>query len=162
MQEAWIQSPCWKDPLEKEMATHSNTLAGEIAWTEEPGGLQDMTERLRTHAPTQRMLTSPVPYKNSGDWIWNEFSWQITFHRYIPNELLLCESTRKKKLEACPWFPIVFTLYAFSLCRFCKFSSIPFYTVMWKIMFVISTVCWVLLVFLVNGWTWGGFGKLLI
>ena len=31
-----------KDPLEKEMATHSSTLAWETAWTEEPGGLQSM------------------------------------------------------------------------------------------------------------------------
>ena len=29
-----------KDPLEKEMATHSSILAWEIQWTEEPGGLQ--------------------------------------------------------------------------------------------------------------------------
>ena len=27
-----------KGPLEKEMATHSNILAWEIPWTEEPGG----------------------------------------------------------------------------------------------------------------------------
>ena len=32
-----------EDPLEKEMATHSSTLAWEILWTEEPGGLQSMT-----------------------------------------------------------------------------------------------------------------------
>ena len=31
-----------KDPLEKEMATHSNTLAWEILWREEPGRLQSM------------------------------------------------------------------------------------------------------------------------
>ena len=31
-----------KIPLEKEMATHSNILAWEIPWTEEPGGLQSM------------------------------------------------------------------------------------------------------------------------
>ena len=30
------------DSLEKEMATHSSILAWEIAWTEEPGGLQSM------------------------------------------------------------------------------------------------------------------------
>ena len=29
-----------EDPLEKEMATHSSTLAWEILWMEEPGGLQ--------------------------------------------------------------------------------------------------------------------------
>ena len=32
--------PDREDPLEKEMATHSNILAWEIPWTEEPGGLQ--------------------------------------------------------------------------------------------------------------------------
>ena len=31
-----------EDPLEKEMATHSSTLAWRIPWTEEPGGLQSM------------------------------------------------------------------------------------------------------------------------
>ena len=34
--------PGWKDPLEKEMATHSSTLAWEIPWIEEPGGLQSV------------------------------------------------------------------------------------------------------------------------
>ena len=29
----------WSDPLEKEMATHSSTLAWKIPWTEEPGRL---------------------------------------------------------------------------------------------------------------------------
>ena len=40
MQEALVPSLGWEDPLEKEMATHSNILAWEIPWTEEPGGLQ--------------------------------------------------------------------------------------------------------------------------
>ena len=34
--------PGWKDPLEKEMATDSNSLAWRIIWTEKPGGLQSM------------------------------------------------------------------------------------------------------------------------
>ena len=42
MQETWIQSLGWKDPLEKEMATHSSILAWEIPWTEEPDRLQSM------------------------------------------------------------------------------------------------------------------------
>ena len=40
MQGTWVQSLGWKDPLEKEMATHSSILAWWIPWTEEPGGLQ--------------------------------------------------------------------------------------------------------------------------
>ena len=42
MQETWVPSLGWEDPLEKEMATHSSTLAWKIPWTEEPGGLQSM------------------------------------------------------------------------------------------------------------------------
>ena len=42
MQETQIGSLGWEDPLEKEMATHSNILAWEIPWTEEPGGLWGM------------------------------------------------------------------------------------------------------------------------
>ena len=37
-----VRSLDWEDPLEKEMATHSSTLAWRIPWTEEPGGLQSM------------------------------------------------------------------------------------------------------------------------
>ena len=40
MQEMGVQSLGGEDPLEKEMVTHSSTLAWEIPWTEEPGGLQ--------------------------------------------------------------------------------------------------------------------------
>ena len=42
MQETWILSLGWEDPLEKEMATHSSILAWKISWTEEPGELQSM------------------------------------------------------------------------------------------------------------------------
>ena len=42
MQETRIQSLGWEDPLEKEMAIHSSTIAWKIPWTEEPGGLQSM------------------------------------------------------------------------------------------------------------------------
>ena len=35
--------PGWEDPMEKEMATHSSILTWETPWTEEPGGLLDMT-----------------------------------------------------------------------------------------------------------------------
>ena len=38
-QETQVQSLDWEDPLEKEMATHSSTLAWEIPWTEEPEGV---------------------------------------------------------------------------------------------------------------------------
>ena len=37
MQETWVQSLGWEDPLEKGMATHSNILAWRVPRTEEPG-----------------------------------------------------------------------------------------------------------------------------
>ena len=37
-----VQSLSWEDPLEEEMATHSNFLAWTVPWTEEPSGLQAM------------------------------------------------------------------------------------------------------------------------
>ena len=57
MQETQVQSLSWEDPLEKEMASHSRTLAWKIPWTEEPGRLHspwghkelDTTERLHFH-----------------------------------------------------------------------------------------------------------------
>ena len=42
MRETQVRSPGQEYPLEKEMATHSSTLAWKIPWMEEPGGLQSM------------------------------------------------------------------------------------------------------------------------
>ena len=54
MWETWVQSLSREDPLEKEMAIHSSTLAWKIPWTEEPDRLHspwghkelDTTEQL--------------------------------------------------------------------------------------------------------------------
>ena len=42
MRDTWVQSPGREDPMEKEMATQSSTLAWKIPWTEEPDRLQSM------------------------------------------------------------------------------------------------------------------------
>ena len=42
MQETWVRSLGWEDPLEKEMVTLSSILAWKISWTEEPDRLQSM------------------------------------------------------------------------------------------------------------------------
>ena len=48
MQETWVRSLGQEDPLEKEMATHSRTLAWKMLWTQEPCGLQSMgSQRVR-------------------------------------------------------------------------------------------------------------------
>ena len=40
MQETWVRSLGWEDPLKKRMATHSSILPYRIPWTEEPGRLK--------------------------------------------------------------------------------------------------------------------------
>ena len=48
MRETWVRSLGQEDPLEKEVATHSSTLAWKIPWTQEPGRLQSMgSQRVR-------------------------------------------------------------------------------------------------------------------
>ena len=50
MQETWVRSLGWEDPLEKGMETCFTILAREIPWTEEPGGLQSMGSQRVGHA----------------------------------------------------------------------------------------------------------------
>ena len=62
MQETQVRSLGWEDPLQKEMAIHSSTIAWKISWTEEPGRLQSMglqrdtTEQL-THNDSETCTT---------------------------------------------------------------------------------------------------------
>ena len=73
MQETQVRSLGQEDPLEKEMATHSSTLAWKIPWMEECGRLQsmrsqsDMTTRLHFHfhlLNTETWLPDLVKKKN--------------------------------------------------------------------------------------------------
>ena len=48
MWDTWVRSLGQEDPLEKELAPHSSTLAWKILWTEKPGGLQSMIAKSRT------------------------------------------------------------------------------------------------------------------
>ena len=45
MQETWVQSLVWEDPLKREMATHSSVLAWEIPWIDKAGRLQSMVSQ---------------------------------------------------------------------------------------------------------------------
>ena len=49
MQETRVRSLGREDPLEKEMAIHSSTIAWKIPWTEEPGRLQSMGSQRAGH-----------------------------------------------------------------------------------------------------------------
>jgi len=47
--ETQVRSLGWKDPLEKEMVTHSSILAWRSPWIEEAGGLQSMGSQRVSH-----------------------------------------------------------------------------------------------------------------
>ena len=49
VRETRVRSLGWEDPLEKEMAIHSSTIAWKIPWTEEPGRLQSMRSQRVGH-----------------------------------------------------------------------------------------------------------------
>ena len=49
MQETWVQSLGWEDPLGQGTVTHSSVLAWEIPWTGETGGLQSMGSQTAGH-----------------------------------------------------------------------------------------------------------------
>ena len=56
MQETWVQSLSQEDPPEKEMATHSSTLAWEIPLTEDPGRQQSMELQRVGHSLTTKQV----------------------------------------------------------------------------------------------------------
>ena len=61
MWETWVQSLGWEDPLEKEMAIHSSTIAWKIPWTEEPDRLQSMgSQRVRHNWATSLSLSLSI------------------------------------------------------------------------------------------------------
>ena len=62
MQETWIQLLGWKNPLEKEMVTHSKNLAWKIPWTEEHGRVQSMGSQRIGHNLATKPPLLPCMY----------------------------------------------------------------------------------------------------
>ena len=60
MRETQVQSLGWEDPLEKEMAIHSRTIAWKIPWTEESGRLQSMRSQRVRHEWTTSLCLCPI------------------------------------------------------------------------------------------------------
>ena len=70
MQDKWVQSLGWKDPLEKEMATHSSIFAWEISWTEEHGQLQAMGLQRIRHDRACMNAMKALNIQDRQDWRW--------------------------------------------------------------------------------------------
>ena len=88
MQETQVWSLVWGDPLEKEMAPHSNILAWRIPWTEEPGGLQSMG--LRESDTTERLTLSLSPELTQFPWMRGTQKFPHSLERILKSSLRIC------------------------------------------------------------------------
>ena len=71
MQETWVGSLGWEDPLEEEMATYSSILAWRVPWIEEPGELQSAGSQRVGHdwgTNTTEAQSLPKRVLGSADW----------------------------------------------------------------------------------------------
>ena len=103
MWETWVQSLGWEDPLEKEMAIHSSTIAWKIPWTEEPGRLQSMGSQRVGHDWATSLFTFPFSSKstrlyprsksNSAHWYHSDTLWPSTSPSTSPIDFLDSEPT---------------------------------------------------------------------
>ena len=81
-----VQSLSWEDHLEKEMATHSSTLAWRIPWREEPGGLQSTGSQRVRHDWAISLSLCPITllqpcFLVPGNFCW--FFWIFHIHNYV-------------------------------------------------------------------------------
>ena len=80
MWQTQVQSLGWEDPLEKEMATHSSTLAKKISWSEEHGRLQFMgLQRVRHNSATSLQMLPELVSACSWVWTGSKGSWGWCF-----------------------------------------------------------------------------------
>ena len=86
MQETWVWPLGWEDALEKEMATHSSTLAWKIPWIEKPGRLQSMRSQRVGHnwATSLSLCIKPTGYKNNNN----------NKPDYLPSRNMYCSHTK--------------------------------------------------------------------
>ena len=121
MQETRVRSLGWEDPLEKEMATHSSTLACKIPWMEKPGRLQSMGSQRVRHG-----------------WVISLFKLSISFPRFthvrgytnkyfflVPNNIslyyILFFYSIDKHLGSSAFWLLIILLFIWVYNFFCKY-----------------------------------------
>ena len=114
MQETWVQSLGWEDPLEKDMATHSSILAWRIPWTEKPGVLQSMGSQRVGHDWVTHIFTF-LFRRDSSTPILSNFravpTFQVFCHKLIFRNFVCPAISYTIKL-ACYFFDIIFIGFA--------------------------------------------------
>ena len=112
MQETWVQSLGQEDPLEEEMATHSNILVCKIPCIDKPGGLQCIGLQKRQTWPSTISLTDKI-----GSVVKNVYTYLCSWNMYT-------QAYTESTLETTFWF---FFSKLISLLSFCSnpFLSLP-------------------------------------
>ena len=87
MWETQVWALGWKDPLEKEMAIHSSTIAWRILWTEEPGRLQSVGSQRVRHD-----WAAHVPWLSE---LWYHHSLSVVTRLWAPWGHTVCVRTHK-------------------------------------------------------------------
>ena len=102
--EVWVQSLCWEDLLEKEMATHFSILAWKIPWTEEPCRLQFIGSLSRTQLSMWWMNGCVTWVGNSSWWPTNDIFESICYISFVYRKPgYIIKERYRVKLEDCAW-----------------------------------------------------------
>ena len=104
MQETWVQSMYQKDPVEKEMVTHSSTLAWKIPWMEKPSRLQSKGSQRVRHDWARKSRNT---WSNRQIWPWNT-QWRraklIEFCQ--ENALVIANTFFQQHRRLCTWISL--------------------------------------------------------
>ena len=109
-----LQCSCLEDPRD-----------GAAWWAAIYGVAQSQTQLKQLSSSSRQWMTmQPAPKINLRHWISNELPWWMIFRMCCHNSAdeitcVLCDSSRKRLLEAWVWFPPDFIHCTFSLCWFC-------------------------------------------
>ena len=110
LQETWVQSLGWEDPLEKGKATHSSILAWRIPWTTVYGVAKSHTWLSDFHFhffPVNSEAAMNQRKQNTGIWLWplQELIRSIALHKlYVLGSVYLLESHVKSHEQTkCAW-----------------------------------------------------------
>ena len=109
MPETWVWSLGQEDPLEKEMATHSSTLAWRIPWMEEPGGLQSTGQQRVGHDWATSLLLSLSSHWVLGVSHSANISCVLTIHHWRESQKIPWNRLSFKNLKDPPLIPALCT-----------------------------------------------------
>ena len=135
MQQIWIRSLGWEDPLKKGMATHSSILAWRIPRTEEPGGLQSLgSQRVRhdwvtlTHTHTHVFRGGPLCHRPVEHFWWEKAErWKMKWtQRWMLRRRVIQDLLAKPRLWwECPTAPKLSYTVALGVPHFLSTCHIP-------------------------------------